>query len=838
MNRFRLDLAYAFRALRHSPGFTAVAVLSLGLGIGANTAIFSLLHAVLLRSLPVDHPEQLVLLTDPNVGYMAADTTTTGDRPLMSYPEFEILRAQNRVFTSMAAMDSTTIDLDARIEGSSAQRIKLRTQFVSGEFFPLLGIQPALGRALTPEEDRVRGANPVAVISYDLWQRRFSGDPAALGHTVLIGRTGFRIIGVASRDFHGTLAGWPVEIWLPLTMEPTARPGHDDLTPHDTLWLQVMGRLRPGVSRPAAQAAMNVVFQQVIRDWSASLPSGVDRRDLLNQRLLLRDGDRGTSSIRDDFGDPLLLMMGMVAVVLLIACANIANLTLARATGRRRELGVRLALGAGRGQLIRQMLTESLVVAAMGGIVGALLSLWGAELLQHLAAGTVNGLALDGQRDARVFAFAFTVAFGTAVLFGLFPAIRATRVDINPVLSAGTRGTIGSRGAARAGRLLVVAQVALSVLLLMGGTLLVRSLQRLRTSPAGFDREHLALLRTDPGAAGIKGAATGAFYREVVQRIAQVRGIDGVTLADQSPYGGDSGDQVSIEGVTGRPPNELRSRWTLVGAGYFRTMGIPMLSGREISAEDAARERAVCVVNQSFVARYFPQSDPIGRHLTDEYPTTRTTYEIIGVSADAHEHGMVDRGRPRFYGSIFHPIGGVNGLTITAHTAGNPARSLEDLRKALDAFNPDLPILALRTGEEQVGRSLAVERIVAQLAASFGVLALVMAAVGLYGLLAYSISRRTGEIGLRMALGAGSREVIAMVLRETLWLVAAGVVVGIPAAIGSAQLLRGMLAGISPADPLSIAVAVGVIVAAGLAAAWSPAHRASRVDPMTALRWE
>lgn len=837
MEQLWIDLRYAARTLWRSPGFCAVAVLSLGLGIGANTAIFSLIHALLLRPLPVENPDQIVLLTDPDQGFIATDTSMEGDRPLLAYPEFERFRAQNRVFSGMAAMASTSSDIEVRVAGRDGhpKKTRARAQLVSGEFFGLLGVKAAVGRAFGPAEDRVRGGDPVAVISYAFWQRELSGDPAVLERTLLVGRSGFRVIGVAPREFRGALVGWPVDIWAPITMQAELLPGHDYLTPRDTLWLQVLARLEPGVTRATAQAGINVVFQQWLKDWAAAekLHEGFGR-----QRIVLRDGARGTSSIRGQFGDPLAVMMAMVGLVLLIACGNIANLTMARASGRTREIGVRLALGAGRGRLIRQMVTESLLVAALGGMLGALLAMWGADLLAAMAASASNGIAIEGQRDLRVLVFTAAISTLAGVLFGLWPAWRASRVDVNRSLAAGVRGSVGTRSASRIGKVLVVSQVALSVLLVMGAALFARSLYNMTHARMGYARERIAMARIDPWAAGYKGAAVGALYRDIVDRLSRVPGVRGVTLSNTNPYGGDSSDQVSVEGVKDRGPEQMHSSWTLVGPNYFSTMGIPLLRGREISTEDFQRGSAVCVVNQTLVRYFFPNGDPIGKHITDEYPTTRTTYEIIGVAADAAEYQLGGKPERRFYGSLAHPIGIVGGATALVRADGDPARVLEPIRKAVAGLDPMLEVRFLRTVDAQLGQRLTVDRVIAELAAFFGGLALLMAAVGLYGLMSYSVSRRTGEIGLRMALGASEGGVLRMVIRETLWMVAAGIAVGLPCAVAAAKLIEGVLEDVSPADPVAMAVAVVAIAAAGVVAAYVPARRAARIDPIQALRFE
>jgi predicted permease len=835
MERLAHDLRLAARALRKSPGFTAVAVLSLGLGIGANTAIFSLIHAAMLRTLPVERPEELVLLTDPASAGVSSETSETGERSLLAWQEFDALRQGGQVFEGMYAAQSSPGEPDARLD---QHRLKLRTQLASGEFFGILRVAPVIGRAFTPDEDHMGANNAVAVISYGFWQRQFTADPRALGQTLRIGTGAFKIIGVAPAAFHGMVVGVDVDAWIPLSMQRTVMPGHDYLTPRDTLWLQVGARLKPGVSRTTAQAAVNVAFQQLLQSWAGSLPTEKERKEMLDQRIRVQDGALGSSYLRGQFGDPLVLLMAMVGMVLLIACANIANLTLARATGRQKEMGVRMALGAGRGALIRQILAESLLVAAAGGVAGALLAIWGSDMAIALVAGDAGGVVLDGRQDPGVFVFTALASLSTVVLFGLAPALRATRLDVCRLLALGARGMQGNRGSAKRGRWLVAAQVALSLVLLVGAALLVRNLNHMAEQPMGLDRDHLIMTSVDAPAAGYKGPAIAAVAWQLLDQVRAIPGVRAAALSDLGVFGGDSADPVSVEGYTNPDKSEMRAAWTLAGPGYFSTVGAPVLRGRELTEADGRRGLPVCVINQALANFFFKDRDPIGLHITDEYPTTRTRYEIVGVVADMRYHRLKGPVGRRFYGNFFHPIVPLDRITLLIRTRGAPEKSLEAVRQAVGAVNPAIPILLSRTVNQQIGRRLAVSRMLAQLGGCFGMLALLMAAVGVYGVMSYAIGRRTGEIGLRMALGASQSGVLRMVLRETAVLLAAGAAAGLPCSVAAAYLLRGMLDGVTPADPLSIVLSLATIAGATLLAGYVPARRASRVDPMQALRCE
>lgn len=828
------DARYAARGLRKSPGYTALAVATLALGLGANGAIFSLIDALMLRLLPVAEPERLVLLSDPGASGVMTETREHGDRELFAYPEFEALRARTRSLAGLFAAQSapSSVDLATGASGGAEGEVA-RVQLVSGEFFGVLGLAPAVGR-LFAEADDAPAARAVAVISYGFWQRRYGGDPAAVGRTLRVGRARLAIAGVAPDGFRGIVVGTDTDVWVPMRLQAEALPGRDYLRPADTLWLQVMGRLAPGVSLAAATAETNVVFRQFLEERAALAPTAEERQALLDQRLVLRPGASGASALRGQFADPLLLLLAMVGVVLAIVCANLANLTLARATARRREIGVCMALGAGRGRLVRQLLAESLLIAGAGAALGLPLAALGTRVLLARVADGVGGVSLDVRYDGRVLLFTAGGALLAAFLFGLLPALQATGRDVNRALVA-TRGAAGG-GRLRSARLLVGAQVALTLVLLVGGALFVRSARNLVHERLGIDRERLLTVRVDPAAAGYRGPQAFALHERVRSALAALPGAVAATVSDTGIFAGDSNDPISIDGVAGAPP--VHPRWTEVGPDYFTTAGIALLRGRAIDEADFATGAPVCVVNETFVRQVFAGADPIGHHLTDEYPSTRETYEIVGVVADAKEHRPDEPARPRFYANLAHPIGTVGAVTFLVRSAADPATMALAARRAITAIDPALPIVAVRTATQQLTRRIAAERLVAELSSFFGVAALLLATLGLYGVLSYSISRRVAELGVRMAIGASRGRVTWMVLRETLLLVGAGIAVGLPCALVQGLWISSRLFGLAPWDPATLLAVTASIVVTALCAGLVPARRAARVDPITALRME
>ena len=836
------DLRHAVRTLWQNPGFTAVAVLSLALGIGVNTAIFSLINAVLLRTLPVEDPGRLVMVSDPssagvNIG------TQGGDRSLFTCEEFARMRERNQVFTDMLAAESDASRENMSINGGSME--EMVTRLVSENYFSTLGVKPLVGRTFTREDEKGPGSDPYAVISYAYWKKRFGLDISVLGKTIQIHKAFLTVIGVMPPGFFGETVGQPPDAWLPMMMEPAVKPGrdwlHDDPSKVERVeWLMVAGRLRPGVSEKQAESSLNVLFQQVIHETAGSnLPP--DRlRQLAGQKIKIRPGDKGASPLREDSSEPLLVLMAVVFLVLLIACANVANLLLARSAARQREMGIRLAIGASRGRLIRQLLTESFVLALIGGAVGILFAVWTSDMLLRMASSGGNPAPLDIHPDLRVLAFTTGLSMLTGLVFGLAPALRGTRVDVSSTLKENSRGVIGSGARISLGKALVISQVAISLLLLIGAGLFLRTLQNLQRVDLGYPRERLLLVHIDALAAGYQGAQRAAVFQNLLERFRSMPGVRGVTVSENGLFSGnESGDEISVEGYKPQKKGDDHARWDQIGPGYFSTIGIPMLLGREIGPQDAGTSARVCVINETMARFYFAGQNPIGKHVTDEFPDSHFTFQIVGVSKDDRDHQLRGEIQRRFYIPFFQGMSGIpEEGNFEIRTFADPSSLIRTVRQQVEQVDRSLPISSAKPLGELLDERLTQERLLAQLCVFFGALALVLASVGLYGVLSYSIARRTNEIGIRMALGARQGTVLGMVLRETAAVVAIGIAIGVPVALALTRLVSSKLYGLKATDPLTIAAASLVLAAVAMFAGYLPARRASRVDPLVALRYE
>ncbi|HSB12378.1 MAG TPA: ABC transporter permease [Blastocatellia bacterium] len=826
------DLRYGTRLLRKSPGFTIVALLSLALGIGANTAIFTLVNAVLLKSLPVQKPEELLLFDDtPSEG------TSVGDPPqeqwvLYSYPAYRYLRDHNESFQTLCAFRSGEARLSVQGEGESAQRAQ--GHLVSGDYFTVLGVNAAMGRVLTPEDDRPAAA-PAAVISYGYWKQRLNSDPAAVGRKVLLNGTAFTIVGVMPPQFFGIRVRRSPDYWLPLAFQPQIEMRESSLEDQKVFWLSLLGRLRPGVSADQAQASMNVLIHQFLAEQTGSELAEERRKSIERSYITLSSGARGLSGLRFFYSEPLKMLMAVVALVLLIACANVGNLLLSRSAGRQLEISMRLALGANRGRLIRQLLTESVLLAALGGGLGVLLAQWGVSALVTLVARTSP---IDVRPDSAVLGFTAGISLFAGILFGLTPALRASKTDLTTALKE--KAARGAGGKLRIGLApaLIVSQVALSLVLLVGAGLFARSLVMLAHENLGFNRDNVLLVDVDPRLAGYKSAELIPRYRQLLERVGSLPGVQAATLATYSPISGTRrSSSVSLQGYASQPGEDLVVSDMMVGPRYAETLGLPLLLGREIGPQDTEASPKVAVVNQAFAEYFFHGENPIGHRLGfGDDPKDSADIEIVGVIGDAKYASA--REKPQR--TVYRPILQVKDYSanLEIRTQGDPMSLSSAVRSAIAQVDDKLPIVGVTSLEKQFDDSLRQEKLIAQLVSFFGLLALVLACVGLYGVMANTVVRRTNEIGIRMALGAESGRILWMVLRETLVLVTIGIAIGIPVAIGAARLVSSQLFGLTAADPVTLISASLILTAVAALAGYLPARRASRVDPIVALRYE
>jgi predicted permease len=830
------DLRHALRTLIASPGFAVVAVLSLALGIGANTALFSLLHGVAMRPLPVSDPDRLVLLSDPGSSGVAIGSSN-GERALFTYAEFEQLRAHTKTMTSLLAAQSDPTRVSMRIEGDEAEDVL--TKLVSADYFTTLGVPAALGRTFTARDAGVEGAAPYAVVSDDFRRRRFAGRDV-IGARLIVRAHVFTIVGVTPPAFFGETVGQRPDVWLPMGMQAVVLPERDWLrdVPRDiekVMWLHVIGRLAPGRTLDEAQAEANVVFKQGLAAFYGA--SGAPNLDgFLDQRLRLRPGATGASGLREQFAEPLRVLLAAAAVVLLIACANLGNLMLARTTARGREMSVRLALGASRGRLIRQLLTESLCVALAGGIAGLFAAgAMRAALLLLAPRDTV----LPSAVDVRVLGFAFLLTLAAGLALGLLPALRATSARALGGLREQGRGLTGSSAWHRVSKLVVVVQLALSLPLLVGAGLLVRTLANLQRVDLGYAKEGLLIVRVDAQSGGYAPEARQALYEQLQQRLLGVPGVRASTYSANGLFtGSDSSDTLVVEGYTPKGEDDRSARYDHVGPGYFSTLGIPIRLGREIGAQDHAAATRVCVINESMAKVFFSGRTPLGLHITQVFGNQRTTYEVVGVARNSRGHRLRDEVEPRFFVPVAQPVTPRRSISYLLRTRGEPTALVTDVRRAVRRTAPSLPITVATSLAELVDGRTVQERLLARLSLAFGTVGLLLAAIGLYGVLSYGVSRRTNEIGIRKALGAQHRTVIALVLRETGALLVVGVVVGSILSALSIRLIASRLYGLAPTDPVSLGVAAILLTAVALAATALPAWRASRIDPLVALRHE
>jgi predicted permease len=817
------DVRYAGRTLRRSPAFSTVAVLTLALGIGANTAIFSVINAIMLRPLRVERPDELIAL--------AADVD-----PAFSYSAYRTFAAEGAGIAEAFAASNVRRDAIA-LEGAP-EPVDLK--WASGNYFAVLGVAAALGRTLLPSDDRQPPGEAVAVLSDAYWARRFGRDPSVVGRTFRFRGAAFTIVGVAPRAFSGETVGEALDVWMPLSAQPRAPSWVWE--GHSTTWLRILARRQPGITLAQARAGLEPVYARIRDEIAGGTDSAEFRTSVLNSRLVVSDASGGSSRLRDNLSAPLLILMGIVGLVLVIACANVANLLLARAAARRRETAVCLAIGAGRLRVVRHGLAEALLLAVLGGAGGLLLAFWGSSVLVGLVSGALP-ISLDVSPDGRVLLFTLVVSSATVVVFGLLPALRAARIDPLPTLKVGGgSGHGGMRVTLR--RTLVVTQIAVSLVLLVAAGLFVRSLAKIKDIDTGFDPDRVLLFRVMPpvGEQPVPIQEKRHLYRQLLARAESVPGVRGASASFSGVFSGETwGNRIRVEGWVPRAGVTPRTFANSITPRYFEVMRIAIVRGRGFTAGDHETAPEVAVVNQTFARQFFGEANPIGRHVgfgsgEPSAGPSRGMMEIVGVAEDAKYTNLREERRPMLYVPFTQYDQSLGEVEVG--TAGDPAALAATLHRELSAVDRRMAIVAMVDARDHVDASIVAERLIAKLSATFGLLALGLASVGLYGLIAYVTTQRTGEIGIRMALGAGRREVRRLVLRDTLGLVLVGMVIGIPAALAAARLVASQLYEVGPSDPLAVALGLATLSTAALVAGYLPARRAARVDPSVALRAE
>ena len=859
-----LDLRYALRQLTRSPGFTLIVVLSLALGIGVNTAIFSLVDAVLIRSLPVKDPGSLVLLqwsarqtetmavraTRGTSSREGGRTTTTS----FSYDVFDQFRARTDVFSTVFA-SAAAGRITMVVDGDNSV---MDAQYVSGNYFSGLGVGAAAGRAITEEDDQL-SASPVAVISASLWKRRFGGDATAIGKAVTVNGRPRTVIGVAPAEFFGIQPGDAPDLWVPLAAKNDLEPA--DLPARDASfwWLVLMGRLAPGVTEAQARAALDPALGNAasgegqprtpaqlarlksLRELDAREgrpPSGIQDR----AHLTLLSGRQGPDRLRERFATSLFVLMGIVGMVLLVACANVASLLLARATARRREIAIRLSIGASRARLVQQLLTESVVLAGAGGAFGLLGAVWGSQALAATLASGETHFAIAATPNAAVLMYTAAISLATGLLFGVVPACRATRTDLSADLAARTASDgAGQRLRLGLGRSLVVVQVALSLLLIVGAGLFVRTLVNLQRADLGIDRSNVLLFRLAPSTAGYEGQRLIALYDRVLDGVNGLAGVRSVSFS-RVPLISRSISRTSLEidgteGSSLKPHDQIDVSTNIVAPRFAETMGMPIVAGRDFGPQDTATSPVVVLVNETMARRFFGTPNPVGRPFNFEGGAPQR-WTVIGVVRDAKYSSVREEIPPTVYYLYRQRPARLGEVAFEVRTAGDSLALVPSIRRLVRAADVNLPLIDVKTQSAQIDETLFTERMFARLSALFAGLALLLACVGLYGLLAYAVTRRTPEIGVRVALGAQRSAVVWMILREALVLAGLGVAIGVPTSLGATRILKTMLFGLQPHDPATLAASALLLVGVAAAAALIPAQRASRVEPMVALRYE
>lgn len=837
------DARYGFRQMLRSPGLSLVAILSLALGIGANTAIFTVIDDLLLKRLPVHDPQMLVSFGDgSDSGIIAA--SSPGPYDIFPYDFYRGISGNRDELEGICAFASFPTMVSVRTgSGAGGPAAQAISHLVSGTFFTVLGAQPLIGRVLTLDDSAAEGSSAVAVISYRYWHENLSSDPGVVGRAITINGTSFLVVGVMPASFYGvTLNEQSPDLWLPITMQPQVMMQPSLLKPDGLFWVHIMARRKATVSVAQAQSWVTVEFQRFLTQREGTQISALKQKQISGTFIPLLPGDSGLSDMRLAYQTPLMVLMVMVGVVLLIACANLANLLLAKAASREREFRARLALGSSRIRILRQVLIEALVLALIGAGLGLGLAFWTTRVIIHFIDGGAAHTALSATPDFRVLLFTFATCIMTAILFGIAPAMRSSRTDLSGALNASARTASGP--AARSTRLLpqalIVTQIALSLVLLTVAGLLLRTLQNLRGRDIGMNRTNVLLLNTNLKFAGYPTERLNALYDRILDRVDALPGVRSASLAGTPPlHHGTWGSPIDIDGRPTPPNEDISTLLNRASTGYFETLGIPLLRGRTIQPIDNADAAKSAVVNKTFADRYFPNGDAIGHTFTIADPAAPGVWHIVGIVRDSQHESPAEKLQPFAYLAVTQLTGDDQyAYWLQVRSASDPAKITGEIRAALAEIDPNLPVLKTQTISEQFDDLIDQQTFVSKLADFFALLALALACIGLYGVMTYSVVRRTNELGVRMALGASRPMLLWMVLKESIAMLAFGILLGIPVSLAASRAIRAGLFGVDPTDPLTLFMAVLMISGCLFAGSYIPARRAAKIDPVTALRYE
>jgi len=841
MQNLTQDVRYGIRMLVKNPGFTLVAVLTLALGIGANTAIFSLTDQVLLRALPVRNPDQLVIVSALGfkTGHVSSDSD---DSNSFSYPQYKDLRDRAPAFSGLLARFGLSLNVAA-----NGQTERASGELVSGNYFDVLGVRPTLGRVLSSSDETVPGANPVAILSYGYWSRRFGSNPEILNQPLTVNGTSLTVVGVAQPGFTGVQIGRTTDLFAPMSMKPQMTPGWDGLSARNDAWLNIIGRLKPGFTLKSAEAAIAPTFHAIEEAELPELkisPDSKRAKQYLERHVVLETGVHGRPILQADAETPLHVLLAMVGLILLIACANLASLLVARGEARQREMAVRLALGAGRARLIRQLLTESFLLALAGGIAGVAFASWTLGILVASLRQGVGAAGLESRLDPRVLLFALAISVLTGILFGFGPALRATRTSLQSTLKDQGASVSGGKSSVQLRKWLMVSQVALTAMLLASAGYFVKSLLNLERQNLGIKIDHVVQFSIAPKLNDYTPQQTLAFFDRLRHGIAALPGVRAVGVATIRLLDGDDwGSNLTVEGYTAGPDEDTHVFRNAVGPGFFSAMGIPLLSGREFRESDTATSPKVVIINEQMVQKYFAGRNPVGMHIlwgqhtVNGKPEVQPDIEIVGVVQNSKHEDLRDQGHP----FVYEPYAQTNGLgdaTFYVRTSQDPlvlAPTLQGLVRDLDS---NLPVYDVKTLAQQADESVYSDRLLTFFSLCLGSLAALLAAIGLYGVLAYMVARRTREIGIRMAIGAEPKHVSWLVLQEVMMMSGAGLVIGLLIAYGLGHYIESQLYGVKASDPLVFVAATVLLALVTFLAGWLPARKAANVDPIVALRYE